>query len=225
MAHPEPMTEINASHKRGIKLTVALVLTFIVIVVASFVYTMVKPRALSDSALRANNAFLFDAVRDIGDFNLLDDNNKPFTPADLRAKWSLLFFGFTFCPDICPTTMAQLNEFFRKLPPEYAGDTQIIMVSVDPGRDDAAKLHDYVRYFNPQFRGVTGEFLALQKFATSLNVPFAKVPGGGENYQIEHSGNIAIINPAGHYIGFFKAPHELQKLLTNYESIRITRER
>ena len=224
MKHPEPMTEISAAHQRGIRLTIALVLVFIVIVVGGFVYAMVKPRPLSDSALRANNAFMFQSVRDIGDFALIDDNSKPFTPADLRGKWSLLFFGYTFCPDVCPTMLAQLNQFYSQLDKQYAGDTQIIFVSADPARDDAAKLHEYVRYFNPQFRGVTGEFLALQKFATALNVPFAKIPGGGDNYQIEHGDNIAIINPDGHYIGFFKSPHELSKLLTNYRSIRLSRD-
>jgi protein SCO1 len=224
MASPESTTKINAPHQRGIRLTVGLVLVFIVIVVGGFVYTMVKPRALSDSALRANNALMFESVRDIGEFSLIDDNNKPFTPADLRGKWSLLFFGFTFCPDICPTTMAQLNQFYDKLEPKYAQDTQIIMVSVDPARDDITKLHEYVRYFNPNFRGVTGEFLTLQKFATTLSIPFSKVPGGGDNYQIEHSGNIAIIDPQGHYIGLLKAPHELSKLQTNYRSIRLTRD-
>lgn len=224
MAHPDPIVEVTDQHRRGIRLTVAFVLVFIVIVVGGFVYAIVKPHPLSDTALRANNAFMFDAARDIGDFALTDDNNETFTPADLHGKWSLLFFGFTYCPDICPTTMAQLNQFYKELDKKYVGDTQIIMVSVDPGRDDAAKLHEYVRFFNPQFRGVTGEFMALQKFATSLNVPFAKVPGGGENYQVEHSGNVAIINPQGHYVGFLKAPHELAKLMTNYRSIRQTRE-
>ena len=225
MRNQEQQTEFTGAHRRGIRLTVALVLIFIVAVVGSFVYTMIKPRGLSDSALRANNAFMFDAVRDIGDFALIDDNGEPFAPADLKDKWSLLFFGFTYCPDICPTAMAQLSQFYKELDEQYVGDTQIIMVSVDPARDDVAKLHEYVRYFNPQFRGVTGEFLALQKFATSLNVPFAKVPGGGENYQIEHSGNIAIIDPQGHYIGFFKSPHELAKLHANYRSIRLSRDR
>ncbi len=224
MTHPERISEIDDSHRRGIRLTVALVLVFVVAVVATFVYLMVKPRALSDSALRANNAFLFESVRDIGDFSLIDDNGNAFTAADLRGKWSLLFFGYTYCPDICPTTMAQLNQFHKEMDKRYVDDTQIILVSVDPARDDAAKLHEYVRYFNPQFRGVTGEFLALQQFATALSVPFAKVPGGGDNYLIEHSGNVAIIDPRGHYIGFFKAPHELSKLLTNYRSIRQTRD-
>ena len=225
MQYPESQTEVTASHRRGIRMTVGFVLVFIVAVVGSFVYTMVKPRGLSDNELRANNAFMFNAVRNIGNFSLLDDSGKPFTPAELQGKWTLLFFGFTYCPDICPTTMAQLNQFYTELDKQYVSDTQIVMVSVDPARDDAPKLREYVRYFNPQFRGVTGEFLELQKFATSLNVPFAKVPGGGENYQIEHSGNIAIVNPQGYYIGFFKAPHELAKLHTNYRSIRLSRDR
>ncbi len=225
MQNREPRQELTADHRRGIRLTVAVVLVFIAVVVGSFVNTMIKPRGLSDSQLRANNAFMFNAVRNIGDFSLIDDNGRPFTPTDLQGKWTLLFFGFTYCPDICPTTMAQLNQFYTELDKQYLSDTQIVMVSVDPARDEPAKLREYVRYFNLQFRGVTGEFLALQKFATALNVPFAKVPGGGENYQIEHSGNIAIVNPQGYYVGFFKAPHELAKLHTNYRSIRLSRDR
>jgi len=211
------------AEKQGIWRTVVLLLVFIVAIVSGFVYVMVKPRVMSDAALRANNAFLFERVREIGEFSLLDDNSQEFTPAQLKGKWSLLFFGFTFCPDVCPATMAQLGQFYGKIKPEYAKDTQIIMVSVDPARDTPEKLHDYVRYFNPQFRGVTGEFLPLHQFATSLNVPFVKTPGSGENYQVEHSGNIIIMNPQGHYIGFFKAPHELDKLVRNYEAIRLSR--
>jgi len=214
----------DAFEKRGIRLTVGVLLIFVVVMVSGFVYVMTKPRVMTDAALRANNAFLFERPRDIGDFSLLDDAGKPFGPAQLQGRWSLLFFGFTYCPDICPTTMAELSQFYGKLRPEYAKDTQIYMVSVDPARDTPAKLHDYVHYFNPQFRGVTGEFLALHQFATNLNVPFVKAPGGGDNYQVEHSGNIALINPHGHYIGFFKAPHELDKLVHNYEAIRVSRE-
>ena len=224
MSHPEPLPKVETAQRRGIKNTVVLLIVFVVVLVGGFVYTMAKPRPLSDAAMRANNAFLFEQVRDIGDFALVDDDNQPFTPASLKGKWSLLFFGYTYCPDVCPTTMALLSQLYDKLPPEYAKDTQVVMVSVDPPRDTPEKLREYVRYFNPQFRGVTGEFLALQQFATSLNIPFRKLPDGGENYQIEHGGSIAIINPAGHYIGFFNTPHELDKLTQNYRSIRITRD-
>lgn len=223
MQHPEPLPAVEAHHRRGIYLTVALLLAFVVILVGGFVYTMLQPRPLTDAQLRANNTFLFEQVRDIGQFALVDDENRPFTPASLRGRWSLLFFGYTFCPDICPTTLALLSQFYGQLKPEYAKDTQIVMVSVDPARDTPAKLHQYVDYFNTQFRGVTGEFMALQQFATSLNVPFRKVPGGGDHYAVEHSGNIVIIDPNGHYIGFFRAPHDVGKLIQSYRSIRITR--
>lgn len=213
-----------AAPQRGILRTVILLAIFIVILVAGFVHTMLKPRILNDAALRANNAFLFNQVRDIGDFSLLDDGGKPFTPASLQGHWSLLFFGYTFCPDICPTTMAVLSQFYTKLRPEYLRDTQVVMVSVDPARDSPAKLHEYVNYFNPKFLGVTGEFLALQKFSTALSIPFSKVPGGGDNYAIAHSGNIALLDAEGHYVGFFKEPHELNQLLMNYQSIRATRD-
>lgn len=212
----------DARTSRNIGRTVGILVVLIVAIVATFVYSMVKPRALSADALRANNTFVFERPRDIGDFSLQDDTGKPFTPAQLQGRWSLLFFGFTFCPDVCPTTMALLNQFYGKLQPQLARDTQVIMVSVDPGRDDAAKLHQYVGYFNPAFRGVTGEFLALQKFATSLNAPFSKVPGGGENYQVAHSGSVAIVDTNGHYIGFFKEPLDLEKMLRSYESIRLS---
>lgn len=223
MNHPEPLPGV-AGRRPGVKNTVIAVCLFATVLVGGFVYTMVKPRPLSDAALRANDAFMFEQVRDIGDFALIDDDNKPFTPAALQHKWSLLFFGYAYCPDICPTTLAQLSQFYGKLKPEYAVTTQIVLVSVDPARDTPEKLHEYVRYFNPQFRGVTGEFLALQQFATALSIPFRKVPGGGDNYLVDHSGNIAIINPDGHYIGFFKAPHDVDKLMQNYQSIRITRD-
>ena len=207
--------------KRGINTTIVLLALFIVIVVGGFVWVMVKPRVMSEGALRAHGLFLFERARDIGDFALLDDAGKPFTPADLKGKWTLLYFGFTYCPDVCPTTLALLSQFYNQLPKEFAADTQIALVSVDPARDTPAKLHDYVHYFNPTFRGVTGEFLDLQKFATSMNVPFVKVPGGTpDNYQVEHSGNVVLLNADGHYIGFFKSPQTLDNLSKTYVSVR-----
>jgi len=206
--------------KSSIGKTVAVVALFITVIVGGFVYVMVKPRIMSEGALRAQGLFLFERVRDIGEFKLVDDAGKPFTPADMKGKWTLLYFGFTFCPDVCPTTLALLSQFYKELPPEFAADTQIALVSVDPARDTPEKLHDYVQYFNPSFRGVTGEFLDLQKFATSMNVPFTKVPGGGDNYLVEHSGNVVLLNPDGHYIGFFKSPQTLKNLTETYTSVR-----
>ena len=211
----------STQQKRGILLTVIGIVAFIVLIIVMFIHGLNQPRIMTPADLRNNGAFLFDKHRAFKEFSLLDDNGQPFTSANLQGKWSMIFFGFTFCPDICPTTMALLNRFYAKqLEGSYGDDLQIIMVSVDPARDTPEKLHTYVQYFNPAFTGVTGEFLALHSFATQLSIPFAKVPGGGENYTVEHSGNIALINPAGHYVGFFKAPLDLAKLNITYQSIR-----
>jgi protein SCO1/2 len=224
MTNPEK-NDLQPAQKRGIYWTVCIALLFIAVILGFFIHGLSRPQILSDAELKAKGTFLFDNPRSFKSFSLIDYNNEPFSPEDLQGKWSLVFFGFTFCPDVCPTTLALLNRFYQEQ--QQAGMTenlQIILVSVDPGRDTPEKLYDYVRYFNPEFRGVTGEFLDLHRFATQLNIPFSKVPGGGENYTVEHGGNIAIINPNGHYIGFFRAPLELGKLNIGYESIRATRD-
>ena len=114
-----------------------------------------------------------------------------------------MFFGFTFCPDVCPTTMLKMAETKKLLKDSpYLQDTQIIMVTADPARDTVEQLKGYVEHFDPEFIGVTGEFMPLYNFATKLNSAFTKVPGGGENYLVDHTANLILINDRGHYQGF-----------------------
>lgn len=210
----------HRERRRGIWVTVALVVAFIALLVGAFVYVQGQPRGLSDADLRARGVFLFERPRDIGEFALVDDEGKPFTQAELAGEWSLLFFGFTFCPDVCPTTLAQLADFKRRLDPELQADTRVMLVSVDPARDTPEKMHEYVRYFHPEFRGITGEFLELHRVATALNIPFTKQRGAGEHYLVEHSANVVLINERGHYVGFIKAPIDVEELLLTYGAIR-----
>ncbi len=213
----------SSEQRRGIWITVVAVALFSAVLVTGFVFKLTAPRHLSMEELQVNNAWLFDRPRELSAFQLVDHDNKPFHLANLQGHWSILFFGFTFCPDVCPTTLAQLDEFYGKLPPQIAADTRVYLVSVDPARDTPERLKEYVTYFNPRFKGITGEFLALHQFATQLNSPFVKVPGGGENYQVEHSANIALVNPRGHYVGFLKAPHDISRMLLTYQAIRAQR--
>jgi protein SCO1/2 len=211
----------EATQRRGVRLTVILVLAFILVVVGSFVYRIGQPRLLSRSELQINGLILLETPRDLGVFELRTHRGEAFTPASLAGKWSLVFFGFTHCPDICPTTMAFLDRFVGELEgTEAAKDTQVIMVSVDPARDTQAQLAEYVPFFNPEFTGVTGEFLDVFRFATNLNAPFRKVPGQGEDYQVDHSANVVLINPRGDYHGFFKAPLDLAKMKLTYRATR-----
>ncbi|MEP5765489.1 MAG: SCO family protein [Halieaceae bacterium] len=221
------MTETTRDPRtRNIQLTVLGLLLLIGIVVAGFVNKISQPRVMTPSELRLNGAFMFDTPRALPEFSLVDHQGQPFTVEQLRGHWTLVFFGFTHCPDICPTTMAFLGGFMEALQglPE-ADDTRVVMVTVDPARDDAERLAQYVPYFNPEFTGVTGDFFDIHRFATALNTPFRKVPGQGEDYQVDHSANLVLINPRGDYHGFFTAPLDLAKLKVTYRSVRAVWER
>lgn len=209
------------TQRQRVWLTVGAVLAFIAIVVVSFVYRIQQPRVLSHSEMQANGLFLFETPRDPGEFALLQHDGSAFTAANLEGQWTLMFFGFTHCPDICPTTMQFLADLHGQLQGTEVADTQVVMVSVDPARDTVAALSEYVPYFHPEFVGVTGEFTEILSFTRKFNAPFRKVmTGDAGEYQIEHSGNVALINPKGDYHGFFRTPLDMAKMKVTYRSAR-----
>ena len=206
---------------RSIWLTVAALFALVALVVAGFVYKMSQPRIMTDAELKANGAYMFETPRALPEFSLVDHHGEAFTAQRFEGQWTLVFFGFTYCPDICPTTMAFLNRLMASMEGlPAAEDTRVVMVSVDPARDTPERMAEYVPYFNPAFLGVTGNFLDIHRLATALNTPFRKVPGEGENYQVDHGANVALINPRGDFHGFFKAPLELARMKATYRSAR-----
>lgn len=207
-----------ASNQPGVRWTIAGVLLFMTIVVASFIHRVGEPRIMSLAETRANGLFLFDTPRDVGDFSLTDHRGQSFARDDLKDRWTLIFFGFTHCPDICPTTMAELAELKSQLADTEASDARVVMLSVDPARDTPDRLAQYVPYFHPDFIGVTGEFADILSVAQRLNAPFRKVsePDGG--YQMEHSANVMLMNPRGDYHGFFRAPLDIPKMRVTLRS-------
>jgi protein SCO1/2 len=213
--------DLETTRSRGVRTTVIFVVLFITFVVATFVYRVQQPRLMSVAEMKVNGAYMLDTPRNIGEIDLIDQNGEAFTKERFEGVWTLVFFGFTHCPDVCPTTMAFLNEFMQKLEGTEAEDTRVVMVSVDPARDTVEVLAEYVPYFNPEFIGVTGDFLDIHRFATALNTPFRKAPGQGENYQVDHSANVVLINPRGDYHGFFRAPLDQGKMKVTYRSARL----
>lgn len=219
--------ELNVSSadqlkKRNIT-TVGCILVFITLVMALFLNKMFSPRIMSLNELRINGAIVFDNPRIIKDFELVDHHNTAFTRDNLKGKWTLMYFGFTRCPDICPTMLSDLNRMSQKLDETILSQTQVVMVTADPARDTVEVLGQYIPYFNPHFIGITGEFFPIRALASNLNVAFNKVPLDGKNmengYTVDHTGNLILINPKGDYHGFFKPPFELAKLKTTYQSI------
>ena len=218
------MTESRESgnaRARRILPTVAMVLVVIVVAVAGLLHRSGQPRVMSAAELMENNAFLLAAPQSIGEFELIDHHGQAFTPERLKGKWTLVFFGYTYCPDVCPTTLSLLNKFVRQLDSDEAEDTGVLMVSVDPARDTVEKLAAYIPFFNADFIGVCGEPQEITRFAAALNTGFRKSAEQGEAYQVDHSSSVVLINPRGEYHGFFTAPLDLDKMTNAYRSFRM----
>ena len=206
------------STRKGVRWTIAGVLLFMTVVVTSFIHRVGEPRIMSLAETRANGLFLFDTPRDPGEFSLIDHHGSPFTREDLIDQWTLIFFGFTHCPDICPTTMAELAELKAQLVGTEASDARVVMLSVDPARDTPERLAQYASYFHTDFIGVTGDFADILSFAQRLNAPFRKVSEPDGAYQMEHSANVILMNPRGDYHGFFRAPLDIPKMRVTLRS-------
>ena len=142
------------TQRQRVGLTVAAILLGIAVIVSGFVHRIQQPRIMTVSEMRANGLFLFDTPRNPGEFALTNHFGEPFTATSLEGDWTLLFFGFTYCPDVCPTTMSFLAEVKDNLVGTEAASTRVVMVSVDPARDSVDQLAQYVPYFHPEFLGV-----------------------------------------------------------------------
>ncbi len=208
------------SQQRNIAVTVGVLLLCMTVLVGGFVWRLLGPETMSVEDMRVEGLYLHELPRQLADFQLTDHRGQPFTRERFAGTWSLIFFGFTHCPDICPTTMAFLNELVGALDAAEAADTQVVMVSVDPARDTVEQLASYVPYFNKDFTGVTGEFLDIHRFATQLNTLFRKVPLDNGDYQVDHSSSVVLMNPRGDYHGFFTAPLDQAKMMRTYRAAR-----
>ncbi|OHC29412.1 MAG: cytochrome c oxidase assembly protein [Pseudomonadales bacterium RIFCSPLOWO2_12_59_9] len=191
---------------------------FILVAVVALVLGLTVNKVLTNSG-RADPAVLLDAgivllpqSRGLPSLSLTNQDGQAVAVDQLKGKWSFLFFGYTFCPDICPTTLAQLRELKTLLPEEGRNQLQIIFVSVDPHRDTPAQIKQYLSYFHPGFQGLTGEEATLQKFANAVSIPFIPADTSKENYTVDHSGNLVILGPDGRQQGFIRAPLNNQKL-------------
>lgn len=207
------------SIKGSIRVTLVIVCVFIALVLVGFIHKMNQPRVLNKHELREKGTVLLQTPRKFSDFALTDHKGQPFGLDQLKGKWSLVFFGFTHCPDICPTTLAAAGRMYAELSNEEKEQLQVVLISLDPERDTTEKLAQYVPYFHPDFIGASGNQYVLLKLATELNVAYSKVELEDGDYTIDHSGNLVLINPLGHYYGFLKPPFAEGNMLVSLRSI------
>ncbi len=205
--------------KTGVRVTIVGLLGFILLVVYGFTWRMSQPVIMSKEELQINGAIVLDKPRIFSDFELEDHRGALFNNERFQGVWSIVFFGFTHCPDICPTTLAMLNDTYSKLKDSEKERLQVVMISLDPERDTVEKLAEYVPYFNPEFTGVTGNKHLIRRLTAELNVAYNQVPLSDDDYTVDHSTQLILINPMGHYHGFFKAPHTEITMRSTWRSI------
>lgn len=154
-------------------------------------------------------------------FALVDDSGQPFGRDALTGRWSFLYFGYTYCPDVCPLTLVELARLKRELalqgitlPVEY------YLVSVDPKRDTPERLREYVAYFDPEFHGLTGSPHALRALAAATDTVF-DVPEGqdGDNYLVSHSSNVVVLDPSARVRAVLAPPHEPARMAADFTKV------
>ena len=154
---------------------------------------------------------LFDPPRELPAFNLRQSDGTPLVPGELKGHWTLVFLGFTYCPDVCPMTLTQMAQAQRQWEsiPE-ARRPRVLLVSVDPERDTPDRLGEYAHAFHKDTLAATADIPALEDFAKSISMVFAKVPAEegmpADQYSVDHSASMAVLDPQGRMSGLIQPP-------------------
>ncbi|MFT5812514.1 MAG: protein SCO1/2 [Psychroserpens sp.] len=198
---------------------VALILALGALAAGVMLFTQLNNKAPVDFALH------YQQAREIKAFELTDHNGITFNNKSLKGQWNWVFFGYTSCPDVCPTTLQEMNFIYDDLK-AIANNSQVLLVSVDPKRDSQEKLASYIGYFNPEFKALYGDHGALFPFARNLGLMYAiteteqqsnndAIENHGAsitNYLVDHSASLVLINPAGKVEAIFKPKQALGEI-------------
>ena len=175
-------------------------------------------RSEGPAAPALQSVTLLPQPRELPAFNLRQSDGTPLVAGELAGHWTLVFLGFTFCPDVCPTTLAELAQAQKQWEtmPESTRP-RVLFVSVDPERDTPGKTGEYAHAFHPDTLAATADVPALEKFATALGLVFMKAPGkhfeqNRQDYSVDHSAHIAVLDPQGRLAGWIRPPLQPQAI-------------
>lgn len=172
---------------------------------------------------------IYDIPVPLPQFTLTDHNGKEFTQWSLARKWTFMFFGYTFCPDVCPIALVDLNDIHNNLVEKedliekrFGVNTQVVFVSVDPERDKIDELKEYISHFNEDFIGVTGKMEEIDSLARPMGIAYRRVPGRDSegDYYIDHSASFLLIDPLGRLRASFPPPHDPNQVAEEFRRIR-----
>jgi len=153
-------------------------------------------------------------------FSLLDQHGARFDKESFAGHWSLVFFGFTNCPDICPATLSQLAVARSRMLDDGENNfPHIVLVSVDPERDTPETMSVYVEHFRADITGVTGTLVELRKLTSALGIYFEKSANDDGSYSVDHSAIVIVVNPRAEFQAVFRAPHKIEHFVDDLPRI------
>jgi protein SCO1/2 len=209
---------MSTSGKPSIMLRVGAVLAAVIALATGYwLSDYLLGRSPDLSGLQAT---VLSQPREVQPFTLVDHTGKSFDNSALLGHWSFVFFGYTHCPDVCPTTLSVLNSVARKL---EGSDNQprFVFISIDPGRDTPEKLGQFVSYFNGSFIGATGTDDAINTLTRQLGVIYARGEenAGTDNYLMDHSASVLLFDPAGRFHAVFTPPLDAAGIASDFITI------
>jgi protein SCO1/2 len=194
-------------------------IVLLVIAAVALASGLLVAMALKPSAVALQSGTLLPQPRVLPELGLSDSHGQPYPLARFQGHWTVLFPGFTSCPDICPTTLALLKQVRAQLGAKAPALT-VVMLTIDPERDTPETLTHYVEYFDPAFVGLRSPEPNLQRVAQSLGVVYTKVPDAQSgSYTMDHSAAMILINPQGQLAGYITPPYQLAALVSDFRSL------
>ena len=198
-------------------------LRIVILAIVAFAGGLLIARALAPPRVglpQTERATVLPEPKPLPPLELVNQDGRPLGADFFRGHWTIVFFGFTSCPDICPTTLATLSQATHQLadlPP--AERPRVLLISVDPERDDPPRLSAYVRFYDPAFLGATGTPAAVAAAAAAFRLPYARVtlPEGG--YTIDHGSGIFLVGPSGGIAAYSSAPHDASIIARDYRKV------
>jgi protein SCO1/2 len=169
-------------------------------------------------APRLQNAVLYPAPRAIPEFHLTQSNGQPHGAQDWRGHWNVIYFGYTSCPDVCPTTLAVFKQAWKELG-VVKEHVRFEFISVDPQRDTPGQLGKYVAFFSPDFVAATGSDEELTRLTRALGLLYSRTTDANGTVQVDHSGSAVIVDPQARLVGMFRPPFTAAALVSDLTAL------
>jgi len=165
----------------------------------------------------------FPRPREVPNFELARSDGAKLTRADWTGRWTIAFFGYTNCPDVCPTTLATFAQAWKKLDPASRDKLRFDFISVDPARDTPEQLARYVGYFNKDFVAATGSDEVLTPLTRALGLVYSRAAPVDGNYAVDHSASAVVIDPEGREVGLLRPPFDAAKIAADLDALARSR--